>query len=68
MVGLAIGIWSNQGLGLGFGTQINKIMEKTKTKDVVWDDLRTVMNPEKKLRTAETEICRLVMSNGEFGD
>ena len=47
MVGLAIGIWSNQGLGLHFETQINKIMEKTKTKDVVWDDLRTVMNPEK---------------------
>ena len=49
MVGLAIGIWSNRGLGLDFGTQINKIMEKTETKDVVWDDLRTAMTPEKKL-------------------
>ena len=45
-----------------------KIRAKSKTEEVVWDDLRTTMKPEKKLRTAETEIFRLVMSNGEFGD
>ena len=68
MVGLGTGIWSNQGLGLGFGTQINKIIEKRKPKDVVWDALRTAMKPEKKLRTAETDICLSVMSNNGFGD
>ena len=33
---------------------------------VVWDDLRTALNPEKKLQTAETEIYRWVMSNGTW--
>ena len=37
--------------------------KKWKTKWTVWDDLRTALNPEKKLQTAETEIYRLVMSN-----
>ena len=38
--------------------------QKRKTKWAVWDDLRTALNPEKKLQTAETEIYRLVVSNG----
>ena len=38
------------------------------TKTFVWNDLRTAIEPEKKLRTAEDEIYKLVMSNGEFGD
>ena len=42
--------------------------KKAKTKEAVWDVLRTGIEPEKKLWTAETEIYRLVMSNGEFGD
>ena len=58
------GMGSSQNYGLGFGTQISA----WKTKEVVWDDLRTGIEPEKKLWTAETEIYRLVMSNGEFGE
>ena len=42
--------------------------KKWKTKWTVWNDLRTALNPEKKLRTAEIEIYRLVMSNGPQGD
>ena len=42
--------------------------KKRKTKWTVWDDLRTALNPEKKLQTAETEIYRLVMSNGTWDD
>ena len=42
--------------------------KKRKTKWTVWDDLRTALNPEKKLRTAETEIYPPVMSNGPQGD
>ena len=45
-----------------------KIKKKAKTKEAVWDDLRTGIEPEKKLWTAETEIYRLVMLNGESGD
>ena len=40
--------------------------EKWKTKCTVWDDLRTALNPEKKLRTAETEIYPSLMSNGAW--
>ena len=40
--------------------------KKWKTKWTVWDDLRTALNPEKKLRTAETEIYPSVMSNGAW--
>ena len=42
--------------------------KKRKTKEAVWDDLRTGIEPEKTLWTAETEIYRLVMSNGRFDD
>ena len=35
--------------GLGLWAEIDKIMEKSKTKEVVQDDLRTAMEPEKKL-------------------
>ena len=42
--------------------------KKRKTKWAVWNDLRTALNPEKKLQTAETEIYRLVMSNGTLDD
>ena len=42
--------------------------KKWKTKWAVWDDLRTALNPEKKLRTAETEIYPSVMSNGAWDD
>ena len=42
-------MWSNCDVGLGLWVQIGKIMEKSKTKEVVWDDLRTAMKPEKKL-------------------
>ena len=42
--------------------------KKRKTKEVVWDVLRTGIAPEKKLWTAGTEIYRLVMSNGESGE
>ena len=45
-----------------------KIKKNAKTKEAVWDDLRTGIAPEKKLWTVETEIYRLVMSNGESGD
>ena len=38
------------------------------TKTFVWNDLRTTIEPEKKLQIAETEIYRLEMSNCEFGD
>ena len=41
--------------------------KKRKTKWTVWDDLRTALNLEKKLQTAEIEIYRLVMSNGAWG-
>ena len=40
--------------------------EKRKTKWAVWDDLRTALNPEKKLRAAEIEIYRLEVSNGTW--
>ena len=40
--------------------------KKWKTKWAVWDDLRTALNPEKKLRTSETEIYRYGMSNGTW--
>ena len=42
--------------------------KKWKTKWTVWDDLRTALNPEKKLRAAEIEIYRLVTSNGAWED
>ena len=40
-------------------------MEKTKV--VVWDAIRTAIEPEKKIRTAEIEIYRLVRLNGPPG-
>ena len=46
----------------------SKNEKKCKTKEVVWDVLRTGIEPEKKLWTAETKIYRLAMSNGESGD
>ena len=49
-------------------SQNMKPKENSKTKEAVWDDLRTAMKPEKKLWTAEIEIYRLVTSNGVFGD
>ena len=33
-----------------------------------WDDLRTAIESEKKLRTAGDEIYKLVTSNDEFRD
>ena len=42
--------------------------KKWKTKWTVWGHLRTALNSEKKLQTAETEIYRLVMSNGTRDD
>ena len=45
-----------------------KPKENSKTQEAVWDDLRTAMKPEKKLRTAETEIYLSVMSNNGLGD
>ena len=45
-----------------------KIKKMQKTKEAVWDDLRTGIEPEKKLWTAQSEIYRLVMSNGRFDD
>ena len=42
--------------------------KKWKTKWTVWNDLRTALNPEKKLQTAETEIYRLGISNGTWDD
>ena len=53
---------------VGSATEKMENEQKRQTKVAVWDDLRTAMKPEKKLWTAETEICRLVTSNGVFGD
>ncbi len=47
---------------------VQKNEENWKTKWTVWDDLRTALKLEKKLRTAETEIYRWIMSNGPLGE
>ena len=62
---ICLSVMSNSGFG---DWNLVKIRAKSKTEEVVWDDLRTAMKPEKKLQTAEIEIYRLVMSNGVFGD
>ena len=41
---------------------------KMKTKEAIWNALRTALKPEKNLRTAKDEIYKLVTSNGEFRD
>ena len=44
-----------------------KNSKNEKTKVVVWDAIRTAIEPEKKIRTAEIEIYRLVRLNGPPG-
>ena len=53
---------------VGSATEKMENEQKRQTKVAVQDDLRTAITPEKKLQTAEIEICRLVTSNGVFGD